>query len=217
MKVPPPMPERFPARIRVPLTNNLMAISGTTIEGKRLGLVIASSAGPVVAPTDARGFSASTVVHKADVGLNFGTINLAVPQVDGPCQPGEVCVTVTVRATTGPDLKLMLYETAAGDWPQKYRSLPTPSWVVTKTVPVPTNSTSVRIHIPLATNLFAFSSRTSRGRGWGWPLSPGWPQRSSSIPPTPAVFRQVHWSIKRTRSWITGPLRLTSPKVIPVT
>ena len=72
--------------------------------------------------------------------------------VEEPCEPGEICVTVTADETTGKELRLILYETTEDEWPTKFYSIPTPSWVVTKYPPVP-EEFPVRIRIPLNANL----------------------------------------------------------------
>jgi protoheme ferro-lyase len=156
----PPMPERFPARLRIPIADNLLPIAGDDPEGARLGLAIASADGPNVEPTDSRGFSSGTVVHHASEGLDFGEIHVGV--AGGPCEPGEICVTVTAQETTGPDIKLLLYSTTEEDWPGQYLSLPTPTWVVTQTTPVPENF-PVHIRIPLLENLYSFTGEPIQG------------------------------------------------------
>jgi hypothetical protein len=150
----------------IPLADNLLPVAGGTLEGARLGLAIASTSGPVVEPTDARGFSGGTVVHDGGAGLNFGRIHVAVPQEGGICLPGEICVTVTAQAVTGPDLKLLLYEADEDGWPQQFLSLPTPSWVVTESPPVP-DTWPIHIRIPMAENLFAISSAPLEGARLG--------------------------------------------------
>jgi protoheme ferro-lyase len=89
-----------------------------------------------------------------------------------PCQPGEICVTVTANGTTGSELRLMLYETSEEQWPQEFRSLPTPSWVVTEYPPVPDNA-PVHVRIPLADNLFAISSEPLEGARLGLAVATG--------------------------------------------
>ena len=163
---PPPMPDRFPARLRIPIENNLLAIEGGTLEGAELGLVVASADGTVVEPGDARGYSGATIVHHEGQGMDFGSVVVAVPQEGGLCLPGEICVTVTAQATTGPDLKLMLYETDEDGWPQNFRTLPTPGWVITETVPVP-GTFPIHIRIPMAPNLFAISTEPIEGARLG--------------------------------------------------
>jgi hypothetical protein len=54
-----------------------------------------------------------------------------------PCLPGEICVTVDADETTGKELRLILYETTEDEWPNKFKSIPTPSWVVTEYPAVP--------------------------------------------------------------------------------
>ena len=83
-----------------------------------------------------------------------------------PCLPGEICVTVTAEETTGKELRLILYETVEDEWPQKFRSIPTPSWVVTEYPPVP-EEFPVRIRLPLTENLFAVSGEKLEGARFG--------------------------------------------------
>jgi protoheme ferro-lyase len=89
------------------------------------------------------------------------------------CQPGEICVTVIAEATTGPELRLMLYEAEANEWPQQFLTLPTPSWVVTEYPPTPADQVSVQIRIPLAGNLFAISSEPLEGSRLGLAIATG--------------------------------------------
>ena len=74
--------------------------------------------------------------------------------VDDECGAGELCVTVTATETTGDDLRLLLYEATSDSWPHDYRSVPTPSWVVSEYPPVP-DEFPARIRIPFEENLFA--------------------------------------------------------------
>ncbi|MDH3574475.1 MAG: ferrochelatase [Desulfobacteraceae bacterium] len=91
---------------------------------------------------------------------------------DETCEPGEICFTVTVNNTTGPDLKLMLYEATEEQWPQEFWSLPTPTSVVTESPPVPDNS-PVHIRIPMADNLFTFSGVPLEGARLGLAIATG--------------------------------------------
>lgn len=170
----PIVPDTLPARISLPLTENLLALTGATLEGATLGLAIATGnpSSIVVEPTDARGLSETTVVYHAGESLDFGAVALTVPSPSRVCEPGDICVTVSAAQTTGPDLKLMLYETTESDWPLQFRNLPTPSWVVTETVPVP-NSFPVHIQIPMAENLFAISSEPLEGARLGLAIVTG--------------------------------------------
>ncbi len=89
------------------------------------------------------------------------------------CQPGELCVTVMADETTGSELRLMLYEVDdEAEWPRRYRSLPTPSWVVKESPPVP-ESFPVHVSIPLADNLFAISSNPLEGARLGLAIATG--------------------------------------------
>jgi hypothetical protein len=63
------------------------------------------------------GFSSMTALYDGDAGLDFGKVNVAVPGAGGLCLTGKICITLTAQDTTGPDLKLMLYETTDDDWP----------------------------------------------------------------------------------------------------
>ncbi len=93
-------------------------------------------------------------------------------KLDETCLPGEICVTVTAKETTGKELRLILYEVVDEDWPHKYRSIPTPSWVITEYPPVP-DSFPVRIRIPMTENLFAISSDTLDGARFGLAIATG--------------------------------------------
>jgi hypothetical protein len=91
---------------------------------------------------------------------------------EDPCLPGELCVTVMATETTGQDLRLMLYEAVDDEWPQRYRSLPTPSWVVSEYPAVP-DSFPLRVHLPMAENLFAISSEPLEGARMGLAIATG--------------------------------------------
>ena len=93
-----------------------------------------------------------------DAGVEAGVD--AAP--DAPCEPGELCVTVRAEETTGAELRLMLYEAEESEWPQAFRSLPTPSWVLTEYPPVP-DRFPVRLRIPYADALFAISTSPLEG------------------------------------------------------
>lgn len=92
--------------------------------------------------------------------------------VDEPCEPGELCVTLTADETTGKEFRLMLYEATDDEWPQQYRNLPTPSWVVSQYPPVP-DKFPVRIRLPLTENLFAISSNELVGARLGLAIATG--------------------------------------------
>jgi len=85
---------------------------------------------------------------------------------DQPCEPGYICVTVSADELTGGELNYMLYETTEADWPGQYLGLPTPSWVVTETVPVP-DTFPIHIRIPLEGNLFAVGGQEIEGARLG--------------------------------------------------
>jgi hypothetical protein len=63
-----PVPTQWPIHIRIPLEGNLFIFSGETLEGARLGLTVVTgvAANFVVEPTDARGFSSTTLVYQMD-------------------------------------------------------------------------------------------------------------------------------------------------------
>jgi protoheme ferro-lyase len=166
LNAPPAIPERFPARMRVPLEGNLLALTGKTLDDTRLGLMVTSSAGEMIEPDDPRGFSSLTAVHSPDGGLDLGRVDLAIPSQKPACHAGEVCVSVTADQVTGPDLKLMLYVTEESSWPGDFLTLPTPTAVVTQTVPVP-DEFPAHIRIPLAGNLFTFSGAELVGERLG--------------------------------------------------
>lgn len=164
--LPQPVPDHFPARLRIPLDGNLTPLSGKSLEGKRLGLAVLSSDDMVADAEDPRGFSTMTAVYSSEAGLDFGSLTLSVPQISSPCEAGEICITVSADAVTGPDLKLMLYKTSEEDWHQAFMTLPTPTAVVTQTVPVPA-SFPIEIHIPVEGNLFTFSGEELPGERVG--------------------------------------------------
>ena len=166
LNVPQPVPERFPARLRIPLEGNMIPLTGKTLDGTRLGLVVASMAGQVIEPDDPLGFSTLTAVSNAETGLELGRVDLGIPDYAPPCEAGYICVSVTAGEVTGPDLKLMLYKTTEAAWPQDFLTLPTPSAVVTVTVPVP-EAFPEHMRIPLAGNLFTFSGEELVGERLG--------------------------------------------------
>jgi len=166
LSVPQPVPERFPARLRIPLEGNLIPLTGKTLDGTSLGLAVASMDGQVVEPDDVRGFSTLTAVSSTEVGLDLGRVELALPDQTPPCEAGYICVSVTAGEVTGPDLKLMLYKTTEAGWPQDFLTLPTPAAVVTETVPVPA-SFPEHMRIPIDGNLFTFSGEELIGQRLG--------------------------------------------------
>ncbi len=111
------------------------------------------------------------VLEALEQGEDSGIIS-DPPVNENACRPGEICVTVNADETTGSDLRLMLYETTEDGWPHRFRSLPTPSWVVSEYPPVP-DSFPIRIRIPLADNLFAISSEPLDGARLGLAVATG--------------------------------------------
>ena len=105
----------------------------------------------------------------ADAGVRDAGVDESVP---GACSPDELCVTVMATETTGEDLRLMLYAAGVDDWPHRFRSLPTPSWVVSEYPPVP-DSFPLHIRIPLVDNLFAISSDPLDGSRLGLAIATG--------------------------------------------
>jgi protoheme ferro-lyase len=91
--------------------------------------------------------------------------------VDPTCLVGELCVTVTDGEVVGEELSLMLYIATEENWPQQFRSLPTPSWVVIEK-PIPTVY-PWHIRITLADNLFAFSDDLLDGARLGLAIVTG--------------------------------------------
>lgn len=81
-----PTPESYPLHIRIALADNLFAFSDDSLDGARLGLAMVTgvSSNFVVDPTDARGFSDTTLVYDADQPLHFGGVELRMPA-------GETC------------------------------------------------------------------------------------------------------------------------------
>ncbi len=110
----------------------------------------------------------SAVLYGCSILDNFG--NSAIEEE--PCEPGELCVTLTADETTGKEFRLMLYEAVDDDWPLKFRDLPTPSWVVSQYPPVP-DRYPVRIRIPMTENLFAISSNELGGARLGLAIATG--------------------------------------------
>ncbi len=92
--------------------------------------------------------------------------------VEEECLDGEICVTVHAAETTGKELRLILYEVNEEDWPHRYVSLPTPSWVVTEYPPVP-DQFPVRVRLPLTENLFAVSGDQLDGARFGLAIATG--------------------------------------------
>jgi hypothetical protein len=92
--------------------------------------------------------------------------------VEEPCREGEICVTVHADQTTGKELRLILYEVNDEEWPQRFFSLPTPSWVVTEYPSVP-EKFPVRVRIPLTENLFAVSGDRLDGARFGLAIATG--------------------------------------------
>ena len=160
------VPGRLPARLRIPLPGHLIPLDGQSPEGARIGLMVTSSAGDVIEDEDPRGFSSQTAVYSSESGLDLGRIDLDLPDSRPPCRSGEVCVSVTAAEVTGPDLKLMLYQTTEARWPGDFLTLPTPAAVVTETVPVP-DEFPVHIRIPLEGKLFTFSGAELVGERLG--------------------------------------------------
>ncbi|MBT8121087.1 MAG: hypothetical protein KJO10_01020, partial [Gammaproteobacteria bacterium] len=81
-----PIPDSYPLHIRIPLADNLFAFSNDSLDGARLGLAIVTgvSSNFVVDPSDARGFSETTLVYDAAQPLHFGGVVLSLPA-------GETC------------------------------------------------------------------------------------------------------------------------------
>jgi len=80
------VPDTWPHRIRVPMADNIFAFSGELPEGTRLGLAVATGVAStfIVSPTDARGFSESTLPYHSDQAMEYGMVELALPR-------GDVC------------------------------------------------------------------------------------------------------------------------------
>ena len=79
-----PVPDSFPIHIRIPLLENLFAFTSDPLEGSRVGLAVVTGVASnfVVEPTDARGFSAMTLVYQDGAVMDFGDVELAVPAGD---------------------------------------------------------------------------------------------------------------------------------------
>ncbi|NDV61633.1 hypothetical protein G0Q06_04140 [Puniceicoccales bacterium CK1056] len=163
---PPSASGNSTSRMMISLQDNLTSLTGKDLNGAQLGLVVLASDSITPTDEDLRGFSTLTGTYNAETGIDFGRVELSLPSSGTPCQPGDVCVTVYADEVTGPDFKLMLYKTTEGEWPQDFITLPTPTAVVTQTVPVPDTS-PVEIHIPLEGNLFTFSGEELIGERLG--------------------------------------------------
>ena len=81
-----PIPDSYPLHIRITLADNLFAFSDDLLDGARLGLAVVTgvSSNFVVDPSDARGFSETTMVYDAEQPLHFGGVVLSLPA-------GETC------------------------------------------------------------------------------------------------------------------------------
>ncbi len=90
----------------------------------------------------------------------------------GACGADELCVTVMADEVTGTDLRLMLYEAVDDEWPQRFRTLPTPSWVISEYPPVP-ESFPLEVRIPFTDNLFAITSSPLEGSRLGLAIVTG--------------------------------------------
>ena len=104
--------------------------------------------------------------------LSSGAPALVSAQNDDACLPGELCVTVTGLEDAAHDLRLMLYEADESDWPQRYRSLPTPGWVVSEYPQLP-DTLELRVQMPFEDNLFAISSNPLEGTNLGLAIATG--------------------------------------------
>ncbi|MBT8165980.1 MAG: VCBS repeat-containing protein [Acidimicrobiia bacterium] len=120
----------------------------------------AEDAGPAADPT-------TTTTTTAVTGATAEVI-----AADEECLPDELCVTVTAEETTGKELRLMLYEAVDDEWPQKFRTLPTPSWVVSEYPAVP-DSFPLRVRLNFTDNLFAISSEPLEGSRMGLAIASG--------------------------------------------
>jgi hypothetical protein len=80
------VPDTWPHRIRIPMADNIFAFSGELPEGTRLGLAVATGVAStfIVSPTDARGFSESTLEYHSAQAMEYGMVELALPR-------GDVC------------------------------------------------------------------------------------------------------------------------------
>ena len=137
-----------------------------------LPLLVVAMVGACTGSDDPETESDSTAaVLDAEVG---GDAAAAVVDTaaDEECLAGEICVTVTADEAIGKELRLMLYAAEADNWPGRFRSLPTPSWVVSQYPAVP-DSWPLRIRIPAADNLFAISTDPIDGSRIGLAIATG--------------------------------------------
>ncbi|MDJ0923218.1 MAG: VCBS repeat-containing protein [Acidimicrobiia bacterium] len=95
-----------------------------------------------------------------------------VADVDEECLPDELCVTITATESIGKELRLMLYAATEDEWPHGFRSLPTPSWVISEYPAVP-EAFPLRIRMPFPENLFAISTETVEGARMGLAIASG--------------------------------------------
>ena len=113
-------------------------------------------------------FLASSFACSSDNSVSDSDIR----EPDEVCLPGEICVTVTAQQTTGQELRLILFETTEDDWPQKFKTIPTPTAVMQESPAVP-DSWPIRIRMPMANNIFAFSGELPEGTRLGLAIATG--------------------------------------------
>ncbi|NNE72789.1 MAG: VCBS repeat-containing protein [Acidimicrobiales bacterium] len=107
---------------------------------------------------------APSTTEAAPTGTDAPTVE--VEGETAACGANELCVTITGSETTGTDLRLMLFETDPDDWPLRYRTIPTPSWVLSEYPAIP-DAFPLEIRIPFTDNLFAITSSPIEGAELG--------------------------------------------------
>jgi hypothetical protein len=97
---------------------------------------------------------------------------VVVAEDEDHCGPGELCVTVTGLPEVDQDLRLMLYEAEEENWPGRFRSLPTPGWVVTEYPRLP-DSLELRVRLPMEENLASIANTPLEGARLGLAVATG--------------------------------------------
>ena len=136
---------------------------------------VAAMAVLMAACTNGSGTDSTTAPPAAEVAPTTTTLveaEDAATVSQDECLPDEICVTLTALESIGKELRLMLYAADAGEWPGRYRSLPTPGWVVSTRPDVP-DTWPLRIRIPMTDNLFAISTNPIEGSEIGLAIATG--------------------------------------------
>ncbi len=145
-----------------------------------MAMVIAACAGPDTsddatddAPAETVDATDTATTDAADDSEIEDAEVVDVAAVEGSdCGADELCVTVMADEVTGTDLRLMLYEAVDDEWPERFRTLPTPSWVISEYPPIP-ESFPLEVRIPFTENLFAITSSPLEGSRLGLAIVTG--------------------------------------------